>query len=73
MRMMIFVLMIFVHHEDGGVRVDNYGISFVTSLVDSVISNTEFCATWDRFLLHELSENVTFKWHLLERKLTSKM
>ena len=52
----MFVLMIFV-------------ISFVTSLVGSAISNTEFCATWDRSLLQELSENMTFKWHLLERKL----
>ena len=47
-------------------------ISFVTSLVGYAISNMEFFATWDRFLLQELSENMTFKWHLLERNLHRK-
>ena len=61
----------FVHHKVDDVRVWHimrmvmammtiFVISFVTSLVGSATSNIEFCATWDRFLLHELSENMTF-------------
>ena len=72
MRMMVFLLMIFVaHQEDDGVRVWHimrmvmammtiFVISFVTSLVGSATSNIEFCATLDRFLLHESSESMTF-------------
>ena len=47
MRMVMAMMTIFV-------------ISFVTSLVGYATSNIEFCATWDRFLLQELSENMTF-------------
>ena len=71
MRMVLLLLLFFAHHEDDGVRVWHimrmvmammmiFVISIVTFLAGYAISNMEFFATWDRFLLHELSENMTF-------------